>query len=97
PREDQLQALACREEEALDPEAEDRELAGRRIAGARRPEPGGGEDERRDRTPPERARLIVVDEHQDRVIVQPGPERPQHLLAIGRAGTCVQQGYDRGG
>src|SRR5207247_5602618 len=95
-RDDQLDTLAGGQPEPLDPEAEGRQLARGRIAGARRREPPDGQVEHAERPPPERPRLAVVQEHERRARRQPIAERGEKRLPLRRPGPTAEEG-DHGG
>lgn len=85
-----------RERQALDGEAECRELARRRVACPARRKPAKDEREHRGGTPPERTRLAVVDEDDDRARCETLADGRECSVAVGGHGPHADEGDDGG-
>jgi hypothetical protein len=95
PSHDELDTLAGRESELLDRQTERRQLACRGIAGTRRTHPAHRQRDCAESAPPQRPRLVVIDQHERRATHEPRPDRRQARLSRRRIVTRAEERHDR--
>src|SRR2546425_414016 len=93
-KKDELHALAARQTQPLDREAERRELARRGVARARRR--AARDRQREDAQPaaPEDTWLVVIDEYERGARREPPREQAQRRLTVRGASGCTQEAHD---